>query len=78
MGALFSKPKQPSMPAMIQYVPQAVDTYDQEESKAKAQEEAEKQRRAANAARGPASTILTGGMGVLEEAPIKRKKLFGE
>ena len=67
------------MPAIIQYVPEtpAFD-YEAKEAEDAAKAEAEKQRKAANAAKGAASTILTGGLGVQEEAPIKRKKLFGE
>jgi hypothetical protein len=78
MASLFSTPKVSSTPA-IQYVMEtsSVDPTS-EEAKEKADEEAEKQRKAANAAKGAASTILTGGLGVEEEATVKRKKLFGE
>jgi hypothetical protein len=38
----------------------------------------ERQRKAALMAKGRQSTILTGGMGLQEEAPVKKKQLFGE
>jgi len=68
------------LPAMIQYVPEVIreEVVDPAEGRAAAAAEAEKQRKAANAAKGAASTILTGGLGVQEEAPVKRKKLYGE
>jgi hypothetical protein len=62
---------------MIQYVPEVIreEVVDPAEGRAAAAAEAEKQRKAA---KGAASTILTGGLGVQEEAPVKRKKLYGE
>lgn len=43
-----------------------------------AAENAEKRRQASSLATGAASTVLTGGMGVDDEAKTTKKKLFGE
>lgn len=40
--------------------------------------EAEKQRKIAAQKKGRKSTILTGGTGVTEDAPIRKKKLLGQ
>jgi hypothetical protein len=86
MGGLFGGAKQsmPAMPPVIQYV-MAPETIREEvpaptsdEAKDVAAAEKEKQRKAGLAAKGAAATVLTGGLGVKEEAPVKRKQLFGE
>jgi hypothetical protein len=68
--AIFGKPKVPSMP-----LPQLpVAPPDMRAARA----EAEKKRRAAALAKGAASTLLTGGQGLLEDAPVLRHQLMGQ
>jgi hypothetical protein len=43
-----------------------------------AQQAAEKQRQAAALAQGRQSTLLTGGLGDTNKAPVNRRTLFGE
>jgi len=69
MTSLFSPPKMPE-PTPMPVVP----TRDDQAVK----DAEERQRKAALMAKGRQSTILTGGMGLQEEAPVKKKQLFGE
>ena len=56
-------------------VPKAPKAPTKESTEVKAARENERKRRIAAAGRG--STILTGGAGVVGEAPVTRKKLLG-
>ena len=72
MGSIFS-PKMPSLPP-VQPLPAAPSTeLSQEEKDRIAAEQAEIERKR----RGRKSTILTGPLGVEEEAEVQKKTLLG-
>jgi hypothetical protein len=78
MGFIFSPPRTPSIPSYTPPPPISTPAPSSEEAKRAAQEEADKQRRAALSAKGPGSTILTGGLGDTSAAPVKLRTLLGE
>ncbi len=65
----------PSMTPIKQAEPAPQRDYEAEQA---AKDAAEKQRQAANLAKGAASTILTGGAGLTENPTVQRKQLFGQ
>ena len=71
MGSLFS-PKMPPPPP-VQPLPEPPEVSDEEKARI-AKEQADMERRR----RGRKSTILTGPLGVEEEATIEKKTLLGE
>ena len=71
MGSLFS-PKMPSPPP-VQPLPEPPEVSDEEKARI-AQEQRDMERRR----KGRKSTILTGPLGVEEEATIQKKTLLGE
>jgi hypothetical protein len=73
LASIFSPSKTPRMPAVQVVQPPTDEAAQQAKEKAAAD-----QRRAAQMAKGRATTILTGGEGVTGQAPVKLKELFGE
>lgn len=71
MGSLFS-PKMPPLPP-VQPLPEAPEVSDEEKARI-AKEQADMERRR----KGRRSTILTGPLGVEEEATVQKKTLLGE
>ena len=71
MGSLFS-PKMPPPPP-VQPLPEAPEVSDEEKARI-AKEQADMERRR----KGRRSTILTGPLGVEEEATVEKKTLLGE
>jgi hypothetical protein len=71
MGSLFS-PKMPPPPP-VQPLPEPPEVSDEEKARI-AKEQADMERRR----KGRKSTILTGPLGVEEEATIEKKTLLGE
>ena len=71
MGSLFS-PKMPPPPP-VQPLPEPPEVSDEEKARIKAEQDAMERRR-----KGRKSTILTGPLGVEEEATIEKKTLLGE
>lgn len=71
MGSLFS-PKMPSPPP-VQPLPEPPEVSEEEKARI-AQEQRDMERRR----KGRKSTILTGPLGVEEEATIQKKTLLGE
>lgn len=74
MSALFASP--PDIPTPP--VPPKPPTPTDEAARASMEAAAQHQMRAAARAKGRASTLLTGGEGIVEAATVKRKVLFGE
>ena len=71
MGSLFS-PKMPALPPPVE-APEAPEVSEEEKARiAKEQRQMELRRK------GRKSTILTGPLGVEEEATIEKKTLLGE
>ena len=71
MGSLFS-PKMPSLPP-VQPLPETPELTAEEKAKIAADEAARERKR-----KGRKSTILTGPLGVEEEATVQKKTLLGE
>lgn len=75
MGAIFSPPRAPApAPPPPVYTPPPMPTVDDSEVK----EAEEKRKRAATLAKGRASTILTGGLGLTDQATTSQKTLLGQ
>lgn len=73
LASIFSPPKSPSLPPVQEVQPPT------DEAAVRAREkEAQDQRKAAQLAKGRASTLLTGGAGITSQAPVRLKELFGE
>lgn len=70
MGSLFS-PRMPSLPP-VQPLPEAPSVSEEEKAKIAAEEAARERKR-----KGRKSTILTGPLGVEEEATVQKKTLLG-
>ena len=71
MGSLFS-PKMPTPPP-VQPLPEPPEVSDEEKARIEKEQAAMERRR-----KGRRSTILTGPLGVEEEATIQKKTLLGE
>jgi len=71
MGSLFS-PKMPPLPP-VQPLPEPPEVSDEEKARIASEQAAMERRR-----KGRKSTILTGPLGVEEEATIEKKTLLGE
>jgi len=71
MGSLFS-PKMPALPP-VQPLPEPPSVSDEEKARIASEQAAMERKR-----KGRKSTILTGPLGVEEEATIEKKTLLGE
>lgn len=71
MGSLFS-PKMPPLPP-VQPLPEAPEVSDEEKARIASEQSAMERKR-----KGRRSTILTGPLGVEEEATVQKKTLLGE
>lgn len=71
MGSLFS-PKMPPLPP-VQPLPEAPEVSDEEKARIASEQAAMERKR-----KGRRSTILTGPLGVEEEATVQKKTLLGE
>jgi len=71
MGSLFS-PKMPPLPP-VQPLPETPEVSDEEKARIASEQAAMERKR-----KGRRSTILTGPLGVEEEATVQKKTLLGE
>ena len=71
MGSLFS-PKMPPLPP-VQPLPETPEVSDEEKARIASEQAAMERKR-----KGRRSTILTGPLGVEEEATVEKKTLLGE
>lgn len=71
MGSLFS-PKMPPLPP-VQPLPETPEVSDEEKARIASEQAAMERKR-----KGRKSTILTGPLGVEEEATVEKKTLLGE
>jgi hypothetical protein len=71
MGSLFS-PKMPPLPP-VQPLPETPEVSDEEKARIASEQAAMERKR-----KGRKSTILTGPLGVEEEATVQKKTLLGE
>jgi len=77
MSGMFHTPRTAQRHALELQQQQMAEIKRAEEAKL-SEEERKRVEAARRKARGRGSTILTSGMGVLEEAPVQRKRLLGE
>jgi hypothetical protein len=77
MGAIFSPPKSPPPVILPAPSPPPPAPAPKAEDNAAVQAAAERERKAAAQAKGPGSTLLTSGLGLLTTPETEKKKLVG-